>query len=201
MLKSCICIVCKNLRLSGLDNRRCYAKTQNEDCKSCKPRRPSRLCFVGSRISTASFREKLANSFMTYHAIDFGRYPILQYYAVIFSLRRKITFSCLWNFILRLNGREMKVKKIWFIFTTNKFVMYATSSCLEETWRKAGWRKIVETLFGMKSWFHAASSNNWEMLFTCYLVSIKRESGTQQAHLSKGINFGRPRAQISRAKF
>ena len=32
--------------------------------------------------------------------------------------------------------------------------------------------KIVETPFGMKSWFHTASSNNWETLFTRYLVSI-----------------------------
>ena len=36
-----------------------------------------------------SFRETLTNSFMTYHAIDFDKYPILQYYAVIFSLRKK----------------------------------------------------------------------------------------------------------------
>ena len=36
-----------------------------------------------------SFRETLTNSFMTYHAIDFDKYPILQYYAIIFSLRKK----------------------------------------------------------------------------------------------------------------
>ena len=76
--------------------------------------------------------------------------------------------------------------------------MYATSSCLEETRRKSGWSKIVETPFGVKSWFHAASSNNYKIMFPRYLVSIKREPGTQQAHPSKGINFGRPRANIPR---
>ena len=50
--------------------------------------------------------------------------------------------------------------------------MYATSSCLEETKRKADGEKIVETQFGMKSWFHAASSNNCKILFTRYLVPI-----------------------------
>ena len=77
-------------------------RTDGADCKLCGPRRPCRpyrpyrRCrprFVGSRISTVSFRETLTNSFMTYHAIDFDKYPILQYYAVIFSLRKKMTFS------------------------------------------------------------------------------------------------------------
>ena len=86
----------------------------------------------------------------------------------------------------------------WFIFVTNKFVMYATSSCLEEKRRKAGWREIVETPFGMKSWFHAASWDNCKILFTRYLVSIWREPGIHKAHLSKGINNG---AQISCAEF
>ena len=85
-----------------------------------------------------------------------------------------------------------------FIFMTNKFVMYATSSYLKETRRKGGWRKIVETQFGMKSWFHAASWNNCKIFFTLYLVSIKREPGTQQAHPSKVINFGRPRFNFAR---
>ena len=85
-----------------------------------------------------------------------------------------------------------------FIFMTNKFVMYATSSYLKETRRKGGWRKIVETQFGMKSWFHAASWNNCKIFFTLYLVSIKREPGTQQAHSSKVINFGRLRFNFAR---
>ena len=55
---------------------------------------------------------------------------------------------------------------------TNKFVMYVTSSRVGETRRKAGWRKIVETPFGMKSWFHAASLNNGKILFSRYLVSF-----------------------------
>ena len=50
--------------------------------------------------------------------------------------------------------------------------MYATSSRVEETRRKGGWRKIVETQFGMKSWFHAAPLNNGKILFSRYLVSI-----------------------------
>ena len=62
-------------------------RLQTTDCKLCRPR------FVGSRISTVSFRETLTNSFMTYHAIDFDKYPILRYYAVIFSFRRNDVFS------------------------------------------------------------------------------------------------------------
>ena len=50
--------------------------------------------------------------------------------------------------------------------------MYATSSRVEETRRKGGWRKIVETQFGMKSWFHAAPLNNGKILFSRYFVSI-----------------------------
>ena len=37
-------------------------------------------------IQTVSFRETLTNSFTTYHA------SVLQYYAVIFSLREKLRF-------------------------------------------------------------------------------------------------------------
>ena len=44
------------------------------------------IAFVVSRILTVLFRETLTNSFTTYHA------SVLQYYAVIFSLREKLRF-------------------------------------------------------------------------------------------------------------
>ena len=52
--------------MSGLDHRRCYAKTQIADCRLCRPR------FVRSRISNVTVRETLRNSFMTYHALLCG---------------------------------------------------------------------------------------------------------------------------------
>ena len=58
--------------MSGLDHRRCYAKTQIADCRLCKPRRPCRPRFVRSRISNVTVRETLRNSFMTYHALLCG---------------------------------------------------------------------------------------------------------------------------------
>ena len=59
--------------------------------------------------------------------------------------------------------------------------MYATSSRVEETRRKGGWRKIVETQFGMKSWFHAAPLNNGknivQPLFGFYLEGAWKSTG------------------------
>ena len=40
--------------------------------------------FVGSRISTVRFRDILVSSFMTYHAIDFDRYPIFTSIVLLF---------------------------------------------------------------------------------------------------------------------
>ena len=65
--------------------------------------RPSSPHFARYRISAVTACETLTNSFMTYHAIDFDRYPISPALCFFFFiLRNQITFSHLKIFILRL---------------------------------------------------------------------------------------------------
>ena len=61
---------------------------------------------------------------------------------------------------------NVTLRETWFIFVINKFVIYVTR-------RKAGWRKIVEIPFGMKGWFHPASSNYCKILFDRHSSSTK----------------------------
>ena len=68
--------------------------------------RPSSPHFARYRISAVTACETLTNSFMTYHAIDFDRYPISPVlWFFFFILRNQITFSHLKIFILRLGLR------------------------------------------------------------------------------------------------
>ena len=78
--------------------------------------------------------------------------------------------------------------------------MYATSSCLEETRRKSGWSKIVETPFGVKSWFHAASSNNYKIMFPVIWFLSKGSLELNRLTQARGSILA-GHAQISRAKF
>ena len=78
--------------------------------------------------------------------------------------------------------------------------MYATSSCLEETRRKSGWSKIVETPFGVKSWFHAASSNNYKIMFPVIWFLSRGSLELNRLTQARGSILA-GHAQISRAKF
>ena len=66
-------------------------------------------------ILTTLSRNIQKNSFMTYHAIDFDRYPILRYHAVIFSFRRNDVFS-LMKFYFTPQWTWNESKKNWFLF-------------------------------------------------------------------------------------
>ena len=63
------------------------------------------------------------------HSTSIG-IQFLLHYALIFSLRKKMTFSRLWHFILRLGGHEMEVKKFlgtrfwWWAVINNKRVPF-----------------------------------------------------------------------------
>ena len=111
--------------MSGLDHRRCYAKTQIADCRLCKPRRPCSPRFVRSRISNVTVRETLRNSFITYHALlcgyfqpekkkkGFLGYEILFYVSVDVKWPMK-PIPCLWllrSKVIRTRGRRWRIRR------------------------------------------------------------------------------------------
>ena len=71
--------------------------------------------FQNSRISTVTFRDILVNSFMTYHAIDFDRYPIFTNIVLLFVVWKKLHFLAYdILFFALLNGSQKNLLRIGF---------------------------------------------------------------------------------------